>query len=262
MKVLAAVIAELLVVAAALLASPLVASPQSRAGRPFVVGERAVYDVSYGFIHAGTGSLDVVSIDTVRGRDAYRFRLTFSAGVPRVYSIRDTMQSWVDTAIFQSLRFHQDQLEGGKTRTKRYEIFPDRRVYSEPNKPEQPSVAEPLDDISFLYFIRTQNIEVGETVTFPRYFKPESNPVKLIALRKQVIEAAGKKWKTLVVQPIIKTSSGIFSEGGRAQVWISDDSARVIVQINTKLSIGSINMKLKSYQPSTPPTGPEGAPKK
>ena len=259
MRVLAVVFAELLFVSAAFISPPLDAAPPRHVERPFLVGERAVYDVNYGFIHAGTGSLDVVGIDTVRGRGAYRFRLTFSAGVPHLYSIRDTMQSWVDTAIFQSLRFHQDQLEGGKTRTKRYEIYPDRQVYTDAGRAEQPSVAEPLDDISFLYFIRTQSIEVGETVTYPRYFKPESNPVKLIALRKEVIEAAGRKWNTLVMQPIIKTSSGIFSEGGKAQVWISDDSARVIVQINTRLSVGSINMKLKSYQPSATPPAPGDA---
>ncbi len=228
----------------------LVVLPLQHAERPFAVGERAEYDVSYSFIHAGTGSLTVMSIDTVRGHDAYRFRLTLSAGVNLLvykYTMRDTMESWADTAGFQSLRFNQDQLDGGKRRTKRYEIFPERGVYTEDGGPEKASVADPLDDISFLYFVRTQELDVGRTMVFPRHFKPESNPVTLRVLRKETIEAAGRKWSTIVVQPIIKTSS-LFSQGGRAEVWISDDSARVIVQIKTRLSIGAITMKLKSFQ--------------
>lgn len=234
------------------LASAAVASwPPPVAERPFQVGEHAVYDVRYGFIHAGTGTLSVVAIDTVRGRDAWRFRLTFAAGVNLLlfkYALRDTMQSWVDTANFHSLRFNQDQLDGGRARVKRYEIFPERRAYTDGGKPEQEAVADPLDEIAFLYFVRTLDLAVGTTREFPRYFKPESNPVILKVLRKETIEAAGRSWNTVVVQPIIKTST-IFADG-KAQVWLSDDSARAIVQINTKLSIGSITMKLKAYKGS------------
>ncbi|MDB4914539.1 MAG: hypothetical protein JWM95_2183 [Gemmatimonadetes bacterium] len=219
---------------------------------PFTVGERAEYDVKYGIIHAGNGSLSVVGIDTVRGRGAYHFRLTLSAGVNLLfykYSIRDTMQSWVDTATFQSLRFTQDQHDRNKTRIKRYEIFPERHGYTDGDRPEQASVSDPLDDISFLYFVRSQRLDVGTTMEVPRHFKPQSNPVTLKVLRKDTIEAVGRRWPTIVVQPIIKTST-MFSDGSEAKVWLSDDSARVIVQINAKLSIGSITMKLQSYQSS------------
>ena len=230
---------------------PAPAPAQSVAERSFAVGERADYDIKYGVIHAGTGSLTVMGIDTVRNRDCYRFRLTAAAGVNLLlykYASRDTMQSWVDTASFQSLRFNQDQLANGRPRTKRYEIFPERLTYTDGNRPEQTSVAEPLDDIAFLYFVRTQTLDVGTTKEWPRYFKSGSNPVALQVLRKETIKAAGRTWNTIVVRPIIKTST-MFGDG-QAQVWISDDSARVIVQLNTKLSIGSITMRLTSYQPS------------
>src|SRR5206468_8278062 len=105
-----------------------------------------------------------------------------------------------------------------------------------------------LDDISFLYFVRTQPLEVGATESLSRHFKPASNPLTLKVVRRDTIEAAGRKWNTIVVEPVIKTST-MFSDG-KGQVWLSDDSARVIVQINAKVSIGSITMKLKSYRPS------------
>jgi hypothetical protein len=236
-------------VLASLTVGGLSAAPSAQ---PFATGERAEYEVHFGPVHAGSGTLSVVGIDTVRGRDAYRFRMTFSAGVNLLlyrYATRDTMESWVDTATFHSLRFNQDQLTQGKQRTKRYEIYPERHTFSDGGQPEEASVADPLDDIAFLYFVRTQPLVIGTTTDFPRHFKPANNPVTLKVVRKDTIEAAGRKWATILVQPVIKTST-IFSNGSEAKVWLSDDSARVIVQINTKLHVGSLNMKLRAYQPS------------
>lgn len=246
----------------ALIDLPAMAGAQSPPSHPFAVGERAEYDVKYGLIHAGTAAVEVTGIDTVRGRDAWLFRLTMTAGVNLVlysYSVRDTMWSWVDTSTFRSLRFNQDQLDGGRRRQKRYEIFPDRLAFRDGAQPEQPSVAEPLDDLAFLYFVRDQEFAVGTTETWERYFKPHSNPVVLHVLRRDTIEVAGRKWSTVVVRPIIKTSS-LFAEGGEARVWISDDPSHVIVQINTKLKVGSITMRLKSYSPSPEAPGERNAP--
>jgi hypothetical protein len=220
--------------------------------RPFAVGERAEYDVRFRGINAGSAGLTVVGIDTVRGRDAWQFRLDFSAGINLLfyrYTTRNTMDSWVDTASFHSLRFTQDQVTRGKPRTKRYEIFPERGTFSDGGKPEQPSVADPLDDIAFLYFVRSQSLAVGATTEFQRYFKPASNPVTLKILGKDTIEALGRKWPTIVVQPIIKTST-MFSSASEARVWLSDDPSRTIVQISTRLPVGSFTMKLRSYQPA------------
>jgi hypothetical protein len=169
------------------------------------------------------------------------------------YAVRDTMWSWVDTSTFHSLRFDQNQVDGGRRRQKRYEIFPDRLVFRDGTQPEQPSVGEPLDDLAFLFFVREKEFQVGATETWQRYFKPRSNPVVLHVLGRDTIEVGGRKWPTVVVRPIIKTSS-LFAEGGEARVWISDDPSHVIVQINTKLSVGSITMRLKSY--TTPGMAP------
>jgi len=59
-------------------------------------------------------------------------------------------------------------MPNGRPRIKRYEIFPERHSYRDGSQPEQPSVAEPLDDIAFLYFVRTQSLEVGTTIELSR----------------------------------------------------------------------------------------------
>ncbi len=219
---------------------------------PFTTMERAEYDVRYGPIHAGNGTLSVLGIDTVRGRSAYHFRQTIGGGVNLLlykYALRDTMESWVDTATFSSLRFTQQQWHQGKLRSKHYEIFPDRGMYRDGGEAEQASVFNPLDDLSLFFYARTLPLVVGSTIDIPRHFKSASNPVVLKVVGRETIEAAGREWNTVIVQPIIKTST-MFADGD-GRVWLSDDSAHVVVQLNAKApAIGSITMKLKSYSPA------------
>ena len=80
---------------------------------------------------------------------------------------------------------------------------------------------------------------------------PDRNPVRLRVLRKERVTVPAGTYNAIVVQPIIKTK-GIFSEKGQAEVWLSDDSSRILLQVKSKLSFGSLNLYLKSY---TPPTG-------
>jgi hypothetical protein len=122
-------------------------------------------------------------------------------------------------------------------------------VFSENAEAEQPSVRSPLDDGSFLYFLRTIPLTLGETYTFERYFRPDRNPVTIKVLRRERIRVPAGEFDAIVVQPVIKTK-GIFSENGHAEVWLSDDDARIMLQMKSGLSFGSLNLYLKSYRPA------------
>jgi hypothetical protein len=222
-------------------------SARAQSTRPWVTGDSAEYDVRYGPLHAGTAKLAVVGIDTVRGRAAYHVRLTIEGRVNLLlyrYDIRDTIESWVDTTTHNSLRFTQRQWHRGNLRDKHFELFPERRTFVDGVRPEEPSVADPLDDLGVLYLARSLPLVVGGSVEIARHFRPANNPVILRVLGRDTIEAAGRRWSTLVVQPVIKTST-MFADG-QARVWLSDDSARVIVRLNAKASLGSITMTLKA----------------
>jgi hypothetical protein len=91
---------------------------------------------------------------------------------------------------------------------------------------------------------------MGKSYEFPRYFIPDRNPVRLKVVRKERVTVPAGTYNAIVVQPIIKTK-GIFSEKGQAEVWLSDDSSRILLQVKSKLSFGSLNLYLKSYTPPT-----------
>lgn len=224
---------------------------------PFAVGERLVYDVKFGAIKVGQGSMEVLDTVTLRGRPAWHTRFRVRGGIP-FYRVDDVLESWIDRAAFSSLRFVQDFDEGGKERERRYEIFPERAMFQENDKPEEASVGNPLDDGSFLYFIRTIPLEVGKTYEFHRYFRPDRNPVVVKVVGRERITVPAGSYATIVIQPIIK-SKGIFSENGQARIWLSDDANRIMVQMKSRTKIGSLNLYLQSHRPS-PLQPPSGAP--
>ena len=213
--------------------------------RTLSVGERLTYDVKFGALKVGRGTMQVMGVEDVRGRDAWHTVFTIKGGVP-LYKVDDRMESWIDTASFTSLRFIQEQQEGRRHRLRRYEMYPERGEYVQEGETSisSPTVEQPLDEAAFLYFLRTVPLEVGERYDFNRYFKPDRTPITLQVLRRERIEVPAGSFKTIVVRPIIK-SKGIFSENGQAEVWLSDDSLHMVVQMKAKLSFGSISLQLK-----------------
>ena len=216
----------------------------SPVSRPFAPGERLSYDVYFGAIKVGTGSMEVRGIDTVRARPAYHTTFRLTGGIP-FYKVDDVFESWFATDDLASLRFIQDQNEGTKERQHRYEIYPERQTYDDLTdaEPEQPSVADPLDDGSFVYFVRTVPLEVGKTYEFQRYFKPDRNPVTIRVVRRERVKVPAGTFDAIVIQPVIKTK-GVFSESGHAELWISDDERRMILQMKSQLSFGSLDLYL------------------
>ncbi|MEO7042803.1 MAG: DUF3108 domain-containing protein [Gemmatimonadaceae bacterium] len=216
---------------------------------PFSVGERADYDVKFGALKVGSASTIVKDIEDVRGISTWHTVFQVKGGT-FFYRVNDVFESWIDRANFSSLRFFQTQQEGSNDRQKRYEIYPDRGMYTEMDKNpprDHPGVKNPLDDGSFLFYVRTLPLDVGRTYVSERYFRPEVNPIRVRVLRRETIEVPAGKFDCVVVQPVIKTK-GIFSENGDAEVWLSDDSRHIVVQLKSKLSFGSINLYLKSYK--------------
>ena len=215
---------------------------------PFESGEQLTYDVKFGAIKVGTAKLRVLGIEPIRGRLAWHIRFDLSGGT-FFYQVNDAYESWMDVTTLNSLRFRQDQEQGSRERERVFEIFPERAVFQETWKQnrEVASVPDPLDDGSFLYFIRTVPLEVGRTYSFNRYFKPDRNPVVIRVLRRERIQVPAGTFTTIVIQPIIKTR-GIFAEGGQAELWLTDDEDRMMVQMKSRMSVGSLSLFLRSYR--------------
>jgi hypothetical protein len=217
---------------------------------PFQNNERLEYQVKYGFLGVGSAVLEVLGVDSVRGMPAIHAVFTVKGGV-RVYRVNDNYESWFDPTTFSTLRAKQSIDEGSYDRQRDFEFFPDRKTFTENDKPEAPTVPDPLDEASFLFYLRSVPLEVGKTYELPRYFRPDKNPVRVVVVRKESVSVPAGRFDAIVVRPVIKTT-GIFGEGGRAEMWFSDDSTRTLVQLKSSLKFGSLNLYLRNRRAGVP----------
>jgi len=216
---------------------------------PFAVGEHMVYQAKYGFINVGTATMDVSNVDTVRGTPVVHlvFHILGSA-LFGAYKLDQKLESWVGKDDFVSRRYVVATDEKGKKWGHRYDIFPDSGYYrTDGFDTTHVTVPNPLDDAAFLYWIRTVPLEDGKRYEYRRYFRPENNPVIIEVVGHDRVSVAGKKWNAIVVRPAIPNGRGIFAEKSDARMWLSDDSTRTLLALQSTFSFGQVTLKLKEY---------------
>jgi uncharacterized protein DUF3108 len=231
-----------LAVAVVQAASP---EPPVRLSPPFAVGEKLSYSAKLGMLNLGSGTLEVASIDTVRGVESFRLRFRLR-GKNAFYSLDDVLESWVGTSDLISRRFLQDFVENDKPTKRLYEIYPDSGFYRQHGRDTTfATPAAPLDDAGFFYFVRVTPLEVGKKYTYDRYFRKDKNPVTIEVLKRERMELPdGTTVPCLVLHPVID-AKGLFSKRSDTRIWLTADERRLPVQIRTKFPFGTITLRLK-----------------
>jgi hypothetical protein len=217
---------------------------------PFGPGEKAEYQVRLGALSVGSGSMEILGVESIGRFQTYHARLHVSGGVP-LARVDTKLETWLDTSGLFSRRFEQNQNEVRYRRHRIFDFDPEQGTYQQRGRDEVLKLASdrPLDDVAFLYYARTLPLRVGDTYTLPRYYKDDGNPVVINVLRKETIRVPAGTFNTIVVQPVVQTD-GLFSQGGRAEVFFSDDDRRIVVHLRSRVPlVGSLSLHLRSYQP-------------
>ena len=230
--------------------APVAPAQSAVAPVPFGPGERLDYRITYGILgKRGDATTEVVSVEDVRGNEAYHLRFRMKGGALG-FGMNDLQESWLDVDELYSHRFKQDLNQTTYERLRTLDFYPAERLWRRVEKVESGPLASelPLDDVSFMYWARTLPLEVGRTYEFKRYFKESGNPVVIRVLRRETVRVPAGTFNTIVVQPLIRTS-GLFSDGGQAEVYFTDDDRRMIVLLKTRLSIGTLQLQLEKFTP-------------
>jgi hypothetical protein len=232
-------------IAIALMQAPAPAAAPPHPDYPFAVGEKLSYSAKLGMLTLGSATLEVVSLDTVRGVESFRLRFRLK-GKNAFYSLDDVLESWVGTSDLISRRFVQDFVEDDKPKHRLYEIFPDSGYFRQQGRDTTLATpTEPLDDAGFFYFVRVTPLQVGRKYSYDRYFRKEKNPVRIEVLKREKLELPdGSKVQCLVLHPVIDTK-GLFSKRSETRIWLTDDARRLPVQVRTKFPFGTITLRLK-----------------
>ncbi|HKI83497.1 MAG TPA: DUF3108 domain-containing protein [Candidatus Krumholzibacteria bacterium] len=221
----------------------------------FGPGEEAVFNISYGVISAGEGTLSVMPYLDYDGSHCYHFRTRarsnrfFSA----IFRVRDQADSFMDSDSLVTRYFNKHLREGSFRRdveihfdqkhNKAY--FPDGRVNE---------IAPDTQDVLSAFFkVRAMKLEVGMEFDVPTHGDKEMYPLKVKVLRRETIDndALGKI-DCVVVQPFL-ADDGLFKHEGDLLLWMSDDERHIPVRMRANVPVGAIEANLISY---TPPSSP------
>ncbi len=231
----------------------LAAGSHRMANIPFGPGEELRYRLRASFVGGGEALMAIGETEDVNGFATWPVTWKIR-GSALGFGMNDTLSSWLDTETLVSRRFTKSQNSGKRIRA--YDFFPEERLVHRLDYDTTWALptALPLDDLSFLYFVRAMPLRVGETHTLNRYFKDDGNPVILKILRRDEIEVPAGIFNTIVVRPILP-GNRLFGEGSDAEVHISDDERRLVVYMRADMGLflPELEMFLESVVAPTPP---------
>jgi hypothetical protein len=212
---------------------------------PLIIdGERLDFEISYGGIPAGHASLEVTGTETERGEV---LRITSRAQSNDVISVffrvDDRLIAEVDAATLESKYFEKRLREGPfekdewatygrsesggvvRTKNREYAVDPGTR-----------------DILSALYYVRGQDLKVGEDVTVNTFEGGKNYAARVKVLRSERMSVGDDDIDCLLIEPEIK--EGAFAKTGKLQIWVTDDDLKIPVLMKSKVAIGSFVAKL------------------
>jgi hypothetical protein len=216
--------------------------PPVRPDAPFGPGEELVFSVrSARFGRIGDAYMRVTGPDTVRGREAYVLSFDFSAKV-LLFRVSDETRSWFDPLTSSSLRYTKRERSPLSDRDEHVEIFPDERQWVQDGDTSESPTATPLDELSFLYYVRTLPLQDLDVYRLNRHFDARRNPVTVAVVgRERRREAVGTPiegdYQVVVVE--LRVPDGRQKNGtSLIRLFLTDDALRVPVRMETTMPFG------------------------
>lgn len=228
---------------------------------PFRVGEKVTLDITYFALIAGHVDIEVKPFAQVNGEKAYHFEVNaFSNSFfSRVYAVEDKAVTYVN---YQTMRPYnlQISLKESKQLAEARTLFDwgkleanywQKRITKEKGEQAKEKTwkieSYAQNVISAAYYLRTFKLTPGKKLAFRVADEGKNIVFTGEVLRKEVLHTAMGKMNTVVIQPQV-TVDGIFSPIGEVFIWLTDDDRKFMVQLETKIKIGSVVAKLRSIE--------------
>lgn len=223
------------------------ASRHSDLALPFFPGETIAYDITVDRGHkVGEASMWVDGPVVVRGTSTYLLRFDSRVRIA-LMSGTSTTSSWFDPEAGVSLRYQKRERSPLGRDEESVEMFPQQKTWhSADGKSGVSPEGAPLDELSFIYFIRTLPMIAGAAHRYDRHFDAARDPVVIQVLRPEIIPTAMGEIRTMLVEMRVRDPKH-FKQEGIIRFNISTDACRLPVRIESTMPvIGKAVLTMKS----------------
>ncbi len=223
---------------------------------PFKIGEKLVYDTSFGIIPAGTFTLTLTDGGEISDHSCYLIRSNSRTnGVfDLVYKIRDETESYWDKEKFVVRKFIKRISEGSWKQFRIHYYFPEDTTYyyvtykKDGRKQEQStSLPNPQDTYTIIYWVRLQQFAVSDTLNLNISLDGDNHPVELLVEKKETLSTIFGEKECFKITPNIPEESQKKSFIVM-DIWVTDDEYKIPVKLTIEIKYGTFTFKLKDAE--------------
>jgi hypothetical protein len=172
----------------------------------------------------------------VRGTSTYVLRFDSRIRVAFLTAISNS-SSWFDPLRGSSLRFFKHERNPLARSDEAVDLFPDQKEWkSAKGEIGQSLSSTPLDELSFMYFIRTLPMTPGSTYRFDRHFDQARNPITISVIRREVIPTPLGELKVFLVEMRVRDPRHYKGEG-LIRIYLTDDDCRLPARIESTMPV-------------------------
>ena len=224
----------------------------------YKVGEKVTYIIQYGFITAGSGTLELKS-DTLKGKEVWHSKLSArTTGMAEaLFKLVDIYESYIDTVTELPVMSIRNIHEG---RYKKYNVV----LFDHKTRTDSSILNSDLtgihiapsgihDILSCFYFFRNHilpvdsNLKKGELTTIITWFCDELYPIRLRYIGMDEVKTKVGKIKCYKFNPVTEVGR-LFKTEEDVSFWFSADKNFLPVKIRFDIFVGAFTCELLNYE--------------
>jgi hypothetical protein len=213
--------------------------------RPFQIGERLTYQVSWLNLAAVIAVMQVVPMEGARGEAVARLVGTAQSTpiITKFFPVDNRVESELDLDTLTPEHMTFRRREGRKKEDIEYVFHHKEGLVTAVRGETTESLPIPAgtqDIISCLYYTRTVLLPIPGTSLKMNVYHDKKN--RLVEVRVEGIETIEGAWgraetvRVLVIIPF----HGLFMNQGNIRVWVTNDARKTPVRMTAKVALGSI----------------------
>ena len=220
---------------------------------PFRAGEILQYQLKWNVFSGGKMSFTVREDAYLEGERVFHLQAEAETEgmFHKFYPFRVKIESFVSRKDFLPLRYQYASWAPDETRLE-VTSFPRGQPqgqyhldqYKKGKKNEKDEtfnmVAFFQDPLSMLYYIRTQELNVGDRIEIPLSVDRKNYKILVKVLRRTRIKAAGKTWDAFILEPGLSLEGMPFKVGS-LWIWVSADEARIPLYFSSRAPLGVVS---------------------
>lgn len=214
-----------------------------------VVTMKVYYSALGAYIGAGEATF-TTKLERYNGKPVYHFVAegkTYSF-FDNFFQVRDRYESYVDTATLLPYKFIRNVDEGG------HKIYNNVTFNQETNTAVSTNGVFKITDciqdvVSSMYYARNidfSKYKPGDKIPFDMYLDDEIYHLYLRYLGRDKIKTRYGKFHAFKFKPLLLKGS-MFEGGEKMTAWVGDDANRLLLRVETPISVGSVKVDMMGY---------------